>query len=57
ETKRLSLNAIGDIRVRAGCFVPVSIQRLGINQPFLVDECTHKFDGTEHTMSVELKVI
>ncbi|MBG9772423.1 XkdQ/YqbQ family protein [Brevibacillus laterosporus] len=57
ETKRLSLNAIGDIRVRAGCFVPVSIERLGINQPFLVDECTHKFDGTEHTMSVELKVI
>ncbi|MCR8981576.1 hypothetical protein [Brevibacillus laterosporus] len=57
EVRRLSLNAIGDIRVRAGCFVPVSIERLGINQPFLVDECTHKFDGTEHTMSVELKVI
>ncbi|MCR8986103.1 hypothetical protein NW801_13825 [Brevibacillus laterosporus] len=57
ETQRLSLTAIGDIRVRAGCFVPVSIERLGINQPFLVDECTHKFDGSEHTMTVDLKVV
>lgn len=58
ETKSLKIEAIGDIRVRAGCYVPIVIQEYGINQPFLVDECTHRlFDGEEHTMSIELKVI
>lgn len=57
EQKKLSIDAIGDARVRAGCYVPIIIEELGINQPFLVDECSHKFDGTDHTMSLELKVI
>ena len=57
ETKTLRIDAIGDIRVRAGAYVPIIIQEYGINQPFLVDECTHKFEGTDHTMSLELKVI
>lgn len=57
ETKSLRIEAIGDIRVRAGAYVPIIIEEYGINQPFLVDECTHNFDGTDHTMSLELKVI
>ncbi|MGG1444333.1 hypothetical protein ABE354_20200 [Brevibacillus laterosporus] len=57
EAKSLKLEAFGDIRVRAGCFVPISIARLAVNKPFLVEECTHKFEGSEHTMSVELKVV
>lgn len=57
ETKSLKIEAIGDISVRAGAYVPIIISEYGINQPFLVDECTHKFDGADHTMSLELKVI
>ncbi|KPU45818.1 hypothetical protein OXPF_06070 [Oxobacter pfennigii] len=57
ESKALKIEAIGDIRVRAGCYARIIIEKHGINQPFLVDECTHNFDGTDHTMSLELKVI
>ncbi|MNU85104.1 phage late control protein GPD [compost metagenome] len=57
ETKTLKLDALGDPSVRAGCYVPIEIQELGINQYYLVDECTHKISGNEYTMSLELKVI
>lgn len=57
ETKSLKIEAIGDPRIRAGCYVPIKIGEYGINQPFLVDECQHRFDGADHTMSLELKVI
>src|SRR5690606_6913229 len=58
ETKSLRIDAIGDIRVRAGWFVRILIEELGINQPFLVNECTHRFDGANHhTMSLDLKVV
>lgn len=57
ESKSLKIEAIGDVRIRAGCYVPIQIEEFGINQPFLIDECTHRFDGADHTMSLELKVI
>lgn len=57
ESKTLKLNAIGDSRVRAGAYVPIIIEEYGINQPFLVDQCTHSFNGSDHTMNLELKVI
>lgn len=57
ETKTLRIEAIGDPRVRAGCYVPIVIQEYQINQPFLVNEVTHRFDGDDYTMSLELKVI
>lgn len=57
ESRSLRIDAIGDVRVRAGCYVPIVIAERGINQPFLVDECVHRFDGGDHTMSLELKVI
>lgn len=57
ETKTLKVNAIGDIRVRAGTYARILIKEYDINQPFLVDECTHSFDGAEHTMTLDLKVI
>jgi len=57
ETKSLQIEAIGDVRVRAGCFVPIVISELGINQPFLVDEATHRFSGNDYTISITLKVI
>ncbi|HWQ41082.1 MAG TPA: hypothetical protein VN456_03515 [Desulfosporosinus sp.] len=57
ESKTLKVEAIGDLRVRAGSYLRIQIQEYGINQPFLVDECTHSFDGADHKMSLELKVI
>ena len=57
ESKSLKLECIGDIRIRAGCYVPIVIEEYGINQPFLINECVHLFDGADHTMSIELKVI
>lgn len=57
ESKSLRIEAIGDIRVRAGCYIHIIIEEYGINQPFIVNECTHKFEGADHTMSLELKVI
>lgn len=57
ETKTLKVEAIGDLQVRAGRYVRIWIAEYGINQPFLVDECNHSFEGTNHTMSLDLKVI
>lgn len=57
ETRTLSLSALGDIQVRAGGYIIVVLQEYGINQPFLIEECTHNFEGLEHTMDLELKVV
>ncbi|AFL99531.1 Phage late control gene D protein (GPD) [Desulfitobacterium dehalogenans ATCC 51507] len=56
ETRILKIEAIGDIRVRAGRYVQIIIEEYGINQPFLVDECTHNFDGVNYTMTLDLRV-
>nr|WP_168121132.1 hypothetical protein [Paenibacillus sp. HB172176] len=57
ESRTLKLNALGDINVRAGCYVPVTIEEYDIKQPFIVEDCTHRFSGSDHTMQLELKVI
>ncbi|WP_025853096.1 XkdQ/YqbQ family protein [Paenibacillus ehimensis] len=55
EQRTFQLDALGDIRLRAGCYVLINIQELGVNKRFLVNECTHKFNGsTDHTMSLDL---
>jgi len=57
EQRTLKLDAIGDIRVRSGMYLPIIIESLGINQPMMVDEVKHRFDGANHTMSLTLKVV
>ncbi|MGF7049166.1 hypothetical protein J2T13_003674 [Paenibacillus sp. DS2015] len=57
ETRSMKIEAIGDFRLRAGMYVNVYIARFGINKFFLVDECTHKKSGTNHTMSLELRLV
>jgi hypothetical protein len=57
EQRTLKLESIGDIRVRAGMYLPIVIESLGINQPMMVNEATHRFNGAEHTMTITLKVI
>lgn len=56
ETKTLKVEALGEPSVRAGCYIPILIEELAINQLYLVDECTHKFNGDEYTITLELKV-
>ncbi|MNN79338.1 hypothetical protein D3C81_1959690 [compost metagenome] len=50
------MQAIGDLRVRAGSFLYVLLEDLE-TQLFLVDECTHSLSGGEHTMSLQIKVV
>ncbi len=57
EQRTIGIEALGDIRVRAGSYVPIIIDELEINQYFLVDECTHKLDADSHTMKLELRVV
>lgn len=57
ETKTLDLDCLGDWRVRAGSFVYVYIEKIGVSEYFLVDECSHKWVGGVHTMSLKVKVI
>ncbi|MFS1514551.1 hypothetical protein VQL36_19290 [Chengkuizengella sp. SCS-71B] len=57
EQKKLKVEAMGDLKIRAGSYVPIFIEELGIGQNFLIDECTHQFEGNVHTMKLELKVI
>lgn len=49
-------NAAGDIRVRAGCSLLVSLilDDIRINNYMLVDEVTHTFKENVHTMDVKL---
>jgi hypothetical protein len=57
ETKSLKISAIGDIRVRAGMRVRILIPEYGVDQALLVDECSHDFDGADHTMSLDMRVV
>ncbi|UAW07797.1 hypothetical protein PVJ1_00063 [Psychrobacillus phage PVJ1] len=57
ETKTLDLDCLGNWRVRAGVFIYVYIEKIGIKEYFLVDECSHKWKEGVHTMSLKVKVI
>ena len=57
ETKTFSLECLGHWKVRGGSFVMVYIEKFGIKEYFLVDDCAHSWDSGIHTMSVELRVI
>lgn len=56
ETIQLSLQAIGDLRVRAGSFLYVLLDGTKAKL-HLVDQCSHRFSGGEHTMSLDIKVV
>ncbi|AIQ49519.1 phage-like element PBSX protein XkdQ [Paenibacillus sp. FSL R7-0273] len=56
EKLSLTVQAIGDMRVRAGNFIYVLLDEFE-TQLFLVDECSHKISGGEHTMSLTIKVV
>ncbi|WP_127531192.1 XkdQ/YqbQ family protein [Paenibacillus kobensis] len=57
EQRTLSIDAIGDIRVRAGMYVQIIISSLNIRQLMLAEEVKHSFGNAEHNMSMTLKVV
>ena len=58
KTRNLSVSkAVGDIRVRGGCMVPV-VLNLGdvlLEKYMLVEKCTHTFDHNQHLMDLTLR--
>lgn len=50
-------NAIGDVSVRAGCLIPVSlnIRDMQLNHNFLVESVKHTFSKGDHWMDLTLK--
>lgn len=57
ESRSLSVEALGDFRLRAGCYVNLYIKKMSINKFFLVDSCTHKKSDGVHTMELELRLV
>ncbi|MFJ3386340.1 hypothetical protein [Lysinibacillus sp. NPDC086135] len=57
ETKILELSCLGNWKVRAGRMIYLYIEKLGIKEYFMVDECTHKWQEGIHTMELKVKVI
>ena len=57
-TRSLSVKgAFGDIRVRAGCLLPVllDVQEMQLKNNLLIEAVTHKIDQGIHTMDLTLK--
>lgn len=62
ETKNFKINLVGDregkvISIRAGGYIPIVIKDYNINQPFLIEQCTHEITGQEHKTTLDLKVV
>jgi len=58
KTRNLSIkNMFGDVRVRAGCLIPVKLNLGDVNllKLMLVEKCTHTFKESEHFMDITLK--
>lgn len=58
KQRKLSISkAIGDLRVRAGCLIPVKLNLgdIDILQLMIVEKCTHSFSDEEHFMDLTLK--
>ncbi|MFC3802720.1 hypothetical protein [Cohnella sp. GCM10012308] len=56
EQRKFTLESIGYFGMRAGVKVQVTIDKVGVDSFFLVEECTHKLSGDDHTMSLDLVV-
>ena len=57
KTRKLTIqNAFGDVRVKAGCAIMVSLNLGDIiaNQFMVVEKVTHTFDGNTHMMELNL---
>lgn len=50
-------NALGDVRIRAGCSIPIhlSLGDINVSNFMIVEKVTHIFDSEEHMMDLTLK--
>jgi len=55
--EKLKIASLGDIRVRGGSSFRLQLSTIGLDSDVVVEECSHKFDGNEHTMSLEVRVM
>ena len=59
--KTLKLDCIGDLRVKVGCGIYLSIKDLENDVPYnkfvIVTKVTHEFNNNKHMMNLEVKVI
>ena len=58
KTRNLSIsNALGDVKVRAGCMVPVILDLgdIQVKNMMLVEKCKHTFGDNEHYMDLTLR--
>ncbi len=55
--RTLSIEDIGDVRLRAGCSIRLDIKDVGetINQTAVINQCVHTFKNNEHLMKLELE--
>ena len=57
ETKTLKLSCLGNWKVRAGCMLYLYIEKLGIKDYVMIDECTQRWQEGVHTMDLKVKVV
>ncbi|WP_028531846.1 XkdQ/YqbQ family protein [Paenibacillus sp. UNC217MF] len=58
EKKTLKVNAVGDVRIRAGMNIPIFAPEQNVNlRNKLIEECSQEWSGSGHTMSLTLKEI
>lgn len=54
ETETLKVDSIGDVRVFGGSGVKIEISQANLNMWAIVDSVTHKFERSQHTMTMNL---
>lgn len=57
EERSLSLACIGDSRVIAGKSIKVQLANLQIDAWFIVSKATHNYEGSKHTMEIEVRMV
>lgn len=54
-TETLTVDCVGDLRVRAGVGLKVSISSVGVDLWAIVNRAVHSFNGAAHTMKLDLQ--
>lgn len=57
ESKELTIKCLGNWSVKAGNMIHILIEKIGLNTIMLVEECSHEWTETVHTMNLKLKVV
>ena len=55
ESEILSIDCVGDLRLRAGCEVTLDIAQAGLDFRVLVTRAEHSFSGAEHTATLAIE--